>query len=110
MEQIQIATGRQYGRDFVACSEDSKLGLAIRTLGQMPIHGLRHPPSKGANGWYVWAGEYSSDDDFFEPFHASHLHQQLPAIIRFLGLPPGSRFLVAGDHVDVWFDESLLDV
>jgi hypothetical protein len=109
-EQIQIATCQQYGRNFVPCTADSKLGFAIRTLGETPIHGLRHPPSNITNGWYIWAGEYSADEDFFEPLHASHLIERLPEAVRFLGLPPGSRFLLARDHVDVWFDESLLDI
>jgi hypothetical protein len=30
--------------------------------------------------------------------------------VRFLGLPPGWRFLVAGDYEDVWEEQSLLDV
>jgi hypothetical protein len=39
-----------------------------------------------------------------------HLHDQCPEVLRFLGLPPGFGFLVAGDYVDVWEDRSLLDV
>ena len=87
-----------------------KLGVALQTLDQTPIRGLRHPPTGETNGWYIWAGEYSSEKDFLQPLHASHLLQRLPEVIRFLGLPPGSRFLLAGEHVDVWFDESLLNV
>jgi hypothetical protein len=100
-EQDQVAVCREHGREFSPCPADSKLGLAVQTLGQSPIHGLRHPPVGETNGWYIWAGEYSSDKDFFKPLHASHLTQRLPA---------GSRFLLAGEHVDVWFDESLLNV
>ena len=109
-EQIQMALCRQYGRDFVSCPPDSKLGLALQTLGKMPINGLRHQPTGGTNGWYIWAGDYSPDKNFFAPLHTSHLPQRLPEAVRFLGLPPGSRFLLAGDHVDVWFDASLLNV
>lgn len=109
-EQIQMGLCRHYGRDFVSCPPGSKLGLARQTLGKMPINGLRHRPTGSTNGWFIWAGDYSAEKDFFAPFHASHLPQRLPQVVRFLGLPPGSRFLLAGDHVDVWFDESLLDV
>jgi len=109
-QQIQKALCKQYGKDFVPCPPDSKIGLAIQTLGKTPINGLRHPPVGSTNGWYIWAGEYSSDKDFFEPLHTSHLTQRLPQAVGFLGLPPGSRFLLAGDHIDVWFDESLLNV
>src|SRR3984957_6936374 len=109
-EQDQVTLCREHGREFMPCPPDSKLGVAPQTLGQTPIHGLRHPPVGEANGWYLWAGEYSSDGDFFQPLHASHLIQRLPEVVRFLGLPPGSRFLLAGEYVDVWFDESLLKV
>jgi hypothetical protein len=109
-EQDQVALCREHGREFTACPPDSKLGVALQTLGQTPIHGLRHPPVGETTGWYIWAGEYSSDKDFFNALHASHLIQRLPEVVRFLGLPPGSRFLLAGEHVDVWFDESLLKV
>jgi len=63
---------------------------------------------KGTNGWYIWAGEYSSRKDFFAPLHAAHLPEYYPDIVRFLGLPRGCRFLIAGEHIDVWFDDSLL--
>ena len=32
-----------------------------------------------------------------------------PDVLRFLALPPGGRFLVAGDYEDVWEDTSLLE-
>ena len=105
-EQNQMALCRRYGREFVPCPSDSKMGLALQTPGKAPINGLRHRPAAGTNGWYISAGDYSSEKDFFKPLHTSHLPQRLPQVVRFLGLPPGSRFLLAGDHVDVWFDES----
>jgi hypothetical protein len=108
INELQQKTCREYEREFIPCSPNSKLGLAIQTLGLEPINGLRHPPTKDTNGWYIWAGEFSSDADFFSPVHTEHLTERLPDAIRFLGLPPGSRFLLAKDYVDVWFDESLL--
>jgi hypothetical protein len=81
----------------------------MATLGQQPINGLRHPPRGDTSGWYVWAGEtLSSAADFFQPVHAAHLGELLPAIIHYLGLPPGWRFQVAPGHEDVWFDATLL--
>jgi hypothetical protein len=32
-----------------------------------------------------------------------------PEALPFLGLPPGYRFLVAGEYVDVWYDSTLLE-
>jgi hypothetical protein len=71
---------------------------------------FRELPAGTSCGTDSCAGEYSSDKDFFTALHASHLIQRLPEVVRFLGLPPGSRFLLAGEHVEVWFDESLLNV
>ena len=63
------------------------------------------------NGWYLWSGEqFPSADDAFSPVHPHHLIHLRPEVIKFLGLPPGYRFLLADDVVDVWFDPSLLTI
>ncbi len=89
----------------------SKLGLALSTLGQEPIHGLRLPPTETTNGWYIWCGgEMTQDQDFFSPMHAEHLAEYLPIAVEYLDLPPGYRFLIDGSNFeDVWFDPSLLE-
>jgi len=89
----------------------SKLGLAIRSLGSGPIHGLRHPPTGDTNGWYIWCGELSKADDFFSPLHVEHLAEYVPLAVEYLALPPGYRFLIdGGNFEDVWFDSALLEV
>ncbi len=89
----------------------SKLGLAVGSLTGGPIHGLRHPPTDGTNGWYIWCGELSEADDFFSPLHVEHLAEYLPGVTDYLDLPPGYRFIVDGANFeDVWFDASLLEV
>jgi DNA-binding transcriptional regulator YiaG len=101
----------EYGVAYVAVDLGSKVGFALETQDRLPVNGLRHPPTDGTTGWYIWCGEdLSVDADFFYPLHTRHLLDRCPAAIRFLGLPPGYRFLVAGDLVDVWFDETLLSV
>ena len=75
-----------------------------------PVHGLRHPPQGGTSGCYVWTGELSDAPDFFVPLHAGHLVERVPEVGTYLLLPPGSRFLIAPGHEDVWTDESLLDI
>jgi len=84
-------------------------GFAIRTDGLQPIHGLRHNVTGDTTGWYIWCGlEFSTDSDFFRPIHTAHIYEKHPEIAELLGLPPGYRFLVARDHIDVWFDAGLL--
>lgn len=83
-------------------------GLAVPTLRLSPINGLRHPITDGTTGWFIWGGqEFSSESDFFSPVHTGHIYEELPELRPLLGLPPGSRFLIAGKYLDVWFDESL---
>jgi hypothetical protein len=102
---------KQSGYEFSVALPDSKLGFAIETNGLLPINGLRHPPSIGTNGWYIWCGEsFSESSNFFSPLHTIHIKDYCPEIVKFLGLPPGCRFLVAGSHVDIWYDDSLLNI
>lgn len=73
-----------------------------------PLHGLRHPPTATTSGWYLWTGELSDDDDFFRPWHLSHIVDQHPSLLPLLEMPPGTRFLLAPGYEDVWNDPSLL--
>lgn len=99
------------GIECLPTEPDTKAGVAIETLDQLPINGLRHPLEGDTNGWYIWGGaELTSDPEFFSPLHVSHLFDKFPEMAKLLGLPPGYRFLLAGDYLDVWYDESLLDI
>jgi hypothetical protein len=86
-----------------------KLGVSRGALaGEWPLHGLRHRPEPGTCGWYIWSGDWSDSPDFFSPLHVEHVAEQIPAADAYLSLPPGSRFLIAPGHEDVWQDPSLL--
>ena len=89
-----------------------KVGISLNVRnGIMPINGLRHPPEGDTTGWYIWAGEeFSEDSEFFKPLHVEHLSSWCPEIQKYLGLPPGWRFLVDGSYEDVWYDKSLLNI
>lgn len=89
-----------------------KLGIAQNVRSHLlPINGLRHPPTGGVSGWYIWAGgEISEADDFFVPLHVEHVEEWRPDIVKYLGLAPGWRFQIAPGHEDVWFDATLLAV
>ena len=111
IEEAQKAVCKQFGADFVVSLPDSKIGFAAPTAGQMPVNGLRHPPTIGTSGWYIWCGEsFSEARDFFEPRCTYHFYDERHEVVRLLGLAPGWRFLLAGDYLDVWFDEKLLNV
>lgn len=90
-----------------------KVGIAKNVKsGAQPINGLRHPPVGDTTGWYIWAGEAEPSDDpeFFVPLHVEHLREWCPQVVKFLGLPPGWRFLIADKYEDVWEDSTLLEV
>ena len=91
---------------------DLKVGVSrslLATGWAWPVHGLRHRPAGDTSGWYCWTGEMSSDPDFFVPLHQRHLIERVPELTEYLDLPPGSRFLLSPDYVDVWEDLSLID-
>lgn len=105
----QLAICAKYNVTPVGVSPDEKLGIARNIKsGLLPLNGVRHLPEHGTCGWYLWAGgEMSNDPDFFEPLHVSHLEEKCEAAMPFLLLPPGWRFLVAGEYCDVWFDPNV---
>lgn len=102
----------KYRVKYVPSPSNQKIGVAENVrAGIEPINGLRHPAEGDTTGWYIWAGEELSDSsDFFKPLHVAHLDNWCPKVKKFLGLAPGWRFLIAGDHEDVWYDETLLDI
>ena len=111
IEEQQRQICKTYKAEFVATGLDSKVGIALETLSLKPLNALRHLPEGNTSGWYIWGGEkLSSAPDFFDPLHTKHLQEKCPEILKFLGLPPGYRFLVAGDYMDVWFDSKLLEI
>ena len=99
-----------YDAEYYPSLPFQKLGISDNIgSDKLPINGLRHLPSRGTCGWYIWRGEeLGQDDGFFQPIHVLHLEDELPGVMKFLALPPGWRFLVAPGHQDVWYDLSLL--
>ncbi|WP_459792673.1 immunity protein Imm33 domain-containing protein [Arthrobacter sp. AD-310] len=90
-----------------------KVGVSrnVRSPDVHPLNGLRHPAAAGTSGWFIWRGEdLGMADDFFDPLHVEHLTTWCPAVVPYLALPAGWRFLLAPGHEDVWFDESLLNI
>jgi hypothetical protein len=100
---------KRLGVTPVVPNPQSKVGIALQSIGKMAIHGLRHPVEGDTNGWYIWCGEFSDTEDFFQPLHVEHVTESLPQLEKYLSLPPGYRFLIDDEgYEDVWFDESLL--
>jgi hypothetical protein len=107
-ELLQRSFCRDKGLACVIAPPDSILGYAVATEGCSPVHGLRLQATIDNNGWYLWYGEYSTSESFFSPVHVKHLFPNHALVIQLLGLPPGYRFLMAENHLDIWYDPSLL--
>ena len=107
----QRAICAQHGAEFVATPNVAVSGFAVSTRGLIPVNGLRHPAAGETTGWFIWCGEqFSEAGEFFTPLCTSHIYEDLPEIAKLLGLPPGYRFLLTGEYLDVWYDELLLEV
>lgn len=91
--------------------DNDLMNIAKETIGQLPINGLRRSAGDGHCGWSIWCGaELPTDDDsFFSVLPAGNIQRSLAEAERFLALPPGYRFLIAGAYTKVWFDADLLD-
>ncbi len=81
-----------------------RIGLGSDIMSN-PVHGLRHPEERGTTGWFIWTGEYSEKEAFFEPITGEHLLELRPEIIKYLALDIGYRFSIDEDRgEDVWVD------
>lgn len=109
-QQLMVCV--KYDAVFVASLPTMNVGISLNVReGVFPINGMRHPIEGDTSGWYIWAGEvFSESPDFFVPLHIAHLPEWSEQVMKYLGLPPGWRFLIGPGYEDVWWDASLLVV
>ncbi|WP_434007086.1 immunity protein Imm33 domain-containing protein [Pseudomonas corrugata] len=110
VKAAQRETCSRFGVGFFGCDLSLKVGVSLGVKnGLRPLNGVRVRPGSGTCGWYIWAGEvFSEAHDFFVPLHGLHLSDWAPLVLPYLGLPPGSRFLITEGYEDVWNDPVLL--
>lgn len=114
MDQADVVRQESVCRRFDAtpmeCPPHLKVGISRNVRdGAAPINGMRVRSVGDTVGWYIWAGDWSDDPDFFVPLHAEHLSSWCPQVVPYLQLPTGWRFLIAPGYEDVWFDAELAD-
>lgn len=107
---MQREVCERFSAPYYGCDLNLKVGVSRNVKdGVRPLNGLRNRQENGTCGWYIWAGEeFSQASDFFLPLHAAHLEQWAPLVMKYLGLPPGWRFLITERYEDVWEDQDLL--
>ncbi|MFO0848038.1 MAG: hypothetical protein U0871_05710 [Gemmataceae bacterium] len=104
--ELQRRTCQAFGAGFDPPAPGTKVGIALRTLDRIPVHGVRLAPTETTCGWYIYAGdEWSDAPDFYQPLCVEHVADCCPAAVPFLGLPPGWHFLTDGNgFADAWRD------
>lgn len=112
-QQKQVTS--RLGVDFCSSNMDSMVGIDKGIQKKIfPVHGLRHPPEGVGTGWFIWSSCHEIPQDqphFFSPVHARHIYDEYPYIAKYLGLPPGWRFVIDDKgYEDIWYDEALLKI
>jgi hypothetical protein len=97
LSKMQREVCVKFGASCLASDNHEKIGISKDfDPAEFPLNGLRHPPEGDSAGWYIWSGErFSTELGFFVPLHVLHLDDRCPEIVKYLGLGPGWRFLVA---------------
>jgi hypothetical protein len=99
---------QRFGAEYSPPGISEKVGIALQTLENFPLHAMRVQPENGDCGWYIYGGEHSSDVSFYQPLCVAHLADYCAMIVPYLALPPGWRILLAPAYEDAWFDDELL--
>lgn len=104
LEQKAICT--KYGSNFKPLSDNDMIAIAIDTIEKQPISGRRElkvTDDPDEITWFIYCGEYNSNDDFFQPLHVSHLKALLPEVLPYLALMEGFGFVIDNEgYEDVW--------
>ena len=103
-EEAQKEVCERHGVQFSPRPPGTRLGIALQSLKCTPTWGIRYQPSDGTNGWYIWAGDFSEADDFFQSLCVDHIGDYCPIALPFLALPPGWAFHTDGKETRVWYD------
>lgn len=106
LKQLQKKICEKYNSPCFFCSENEFVGVAIESIKNQPLYGVRHRRENDTCGWYLWGGEYSDDDEFFQPVHFSHIHEIIPNYaLKYLALAPGFKFITDNNgYEDVWYE------
>lgn len=96
----------KYNSVYKPLKENAEIALAVSTLGKMPIYASRLESDENGIEWYVYCGEHSNAEDFYEPISVDSLSEDLPIIIPYLSLDTGFNFIVDDKgYEDIWKNE-----
>lgn len=109
INELQQEICRKHQSKFEPLFFDEIVAVALGSLGQMPITGIRNILQKDENvSWFIYCGEPSEQADFYQPVHWHHLKEILPEVLPYLGLSQGFRFIIDNEgYEDVWFETNV---
>ena len=101
---------KRYGVEPQPPIGQDRLGIALATLQNQPINGLRVPALSGSSGWFIFGGsEAGSEADFYSPLCTTHICEYCDIVAPYLCLPAGWRFQIdSNGYEDVWYDPTLM--
>lgn len=107
LKEAQQKVCDKYNADYEPLASNEMVAVALDTLGKMPIIGERIVLKEGENvSWFIYCGENSTAEDFYQPIHWYHLKEILPEVLPYLGLPQGFFFIIDNEgYEDIWRDE-----
>lgn len=94
----------EYGSKYIAVHENDVIAVAVASLNQEPIVGIRNKPEAGEDvTWFIYAGEHHDSEDFFQTVSVKELDKLLPEVLPYLALEHGYRFMIdREEYEDVW--------
>ena len=94
----------EFGSSYVEVSGDDVIAVAVHSLKQDPIVGLRNKAEGDENvSWFIYGGELAEGEDSFETMTVRDLQDLVPQVLPYLALDVGFRFMIDGDdYEDVW--------
>ena len=98
----------EVGSAYVEVSGDDVVAVAVNTLEQEPIVGIRKKPESVENvSWFIYGGEQVSNEEAFETMTVRELQDIMPDVLPYLALEQGFRFMIDGDdYEDVWKEDA----
>ncbi len=97
----------EFKSSYIKVSGDDVVAVAVNTLNQEPIVGIRKKPEPEENvAWFIYGGEMGEGEHFFETMTVRELQDILPEALPYLALAEGFRFMIdREDYEDVWKEE-----
>ncbi|WP_122901421.1 hypothetical protein [Acinetobacter sp. B51(2017)] len=93
----------QYGSAYRAVNDQDVIAIAVQSLTEESIVGIRNLPDSDGIAWFIYGGELDDADDFFHTITVKELEEVFPEALPFLALDTGYRFLIDHDeYEDVW--------